>query len=619
MKKSEKKVNQQKIIFPIGAKLIGVISAIVLGSLGVITALIWLMVRQDIEQTTIQNNVEINAINTHLTEQFISLMRNKAVFRLDTANNKDAETDELFFGRNNDIAAIIETNGKNRCLINEQFFNDNRIDLSLLDAFLEKHSYSDTYLVNAAPEFYFPLLAIYDNHIVILVSTEKITEAFFGGAVQSFMTNTDGNILIYPNDDLVQGGDNILSDNVFNSADYFLCEHSVNKSNGDAIATIVTFIPIDVVFEGINASTRRNCYLALVVWLTGVLFAWFFSKALSYPLVQLSSAVRKIEDGEYHIHLENNRNDETGMLTASVLRMSHILGNFEKLTNKTIARLARTGILKPGGEIKNATVFFSDIRAFTAISETMKPSDIVEFLNDYMDRMVACIILTGGTIDKFIGDAIMAHRGAIDSDKTDEHNALAGVRAALMMRAALASFNKDRGTEKKPVIKIGCALDSGAVVAGQIGSAERIEFTVIGNTVSLADRTETFNKPFGTEILITEHTYNLAGEHFITHEMPRLIDGGKEVRVFAVINMKDEKEQLNILSDLEKIPKTEKDISAKFVGPEGPKTLAELRALLDIAEPNLRNVNTGEEEKKYKIKKPSTKQKNQIIKRKRVE
>jgi adenylate cyclase len=171
-----------------------------------------------------------------------------------------------------------------------------------------------------------------------------------------------------------------------------------------------------------------------------------------------------------------------------------------------------------------------------------------------------------------------------------------------MMRAALACFNQGRGSRRKPVIKIGCGLNSGSVVAGQIGSSEHLEFTIIGDAVSLADRTETFNKPFGTEILITENTWRLAGDHIITEEMPPVIEKGRKIRMFAVVNIRGEGAEA-LLADLGRVPKTDPAVCRRVIGSEGPGTLAELRRLLDIPAPDLSMVNTGEEEKKYKVSK----------------
>jgi adenylate cyclase len=285
--------------------------------------------------------------------------------------------------------------------------------------------------------------------------------------------------------------------------------------------------------------------------------------------------------------------------------MSHVLRNFEKFTNKYIAQLARYGRLALGGTDKEATFFFSDIRSFTAISEKMQPEEVVEFLNDYMERMVSCVTITGGTIDKFIGDAVMAHWGAVHSSGTPGEDALNAVRSALMMRVSLMSFNADRGGEKKPVIAIGCGFNSGHVVAGQIGSEERLEYTVIGEAVSLAERTETLNKLFGTEILITENTWRQVRKHVITEEMPAVTEKGRKVRMFAVVNMYEGEELNRVFEDLKHVSKINTDIGRRCLGNKGPQTLAELRTLLRIPAPDLSGVNVDEEEKKYKVNAPN--------------
>jgi adenylate cyclase len=184
-------------------------------------------------------------------------------------------------------------------------------------------------------------------------------------------------------------------------------------------------------------------------------------------------------------------------------------------------------------------------------------------------------------VDKFMGDAIMAVWGAPISTGSPEDDALNSVRAALMMRSALLEFNEGRGGEKNPIIRTGCGINTGAVVAGQIGSSQRMEYTVIGDAVNLASRTESLNKPLGTDILITENTWRLIAKHLLTEEMPSVEVKGKEkpVRMFAVINMRRKPGEKQ----------------------SKPDSLAAVRRLLGIPAPDLSTVDINRKEKKYKI------------------
>jgi adenylate cyclase len=355
-------------------------------------------------------------------------------------------------------------------------------------------------------------------------------------------------------------------------------------------AAVITNVEYNQVFEGVTATTRRNIYLTIAVLCIAGILIFLFSKTISVPMKLLTTASQRIESGDFDIELENKSHDEIGVFTDSFGRMSKALGIFGRFTNREIARRAMRGEIKPGGQPKHGTIFFSDIRGFTEKSENFTKefgdhaSDkIVFWLNDYFTRMVDCVEKTNGVVDKFIGDAVMAHWGTAYTSGSPEKDAYNCIRAALMMRVALLEMNKNRiaNDSGNPPIRIGCGINSGIVTAGQIGSEQRMEYTVIGDPVNLASRTEALNKPFGTDILITENTWNLVGKHFITEEMPPVKVKGKEkpIRMFAVVNIRPKQGE----------------------APRAPQSLAELRNLLGIAAPDLSKVETGEEEKKYKI------------------
>ncbi|MDR0487301.1 MAG: adenylate/guanylate cyclase domain-containing protein [Treponema sp.] len=363
---------------------------------------------------------------------------------------------------------------------------------------------------------------------------------------------------------------------------YYLAYTRLNTAG----CIVITSIEYDKVFEGINATTRRNLYLTAAVLFISVMLIWFFAKSISMPLKALAAAAHTIEGGVFDVELYSESRDEIGVLTSSFKRMCTALGIFGRFTNKDIAVRAMRGEIKPGGLPKHATIFFSDIRGFTEKSENFTKSfgneasdRIVFWLNEYLTGMVECIEKADGVVDKFIGDAVMAHWGTAYSTGSPRQDAFNCVKAALLMRVALVKMNKDRRQENwgNPPIRIGCGINTGIVTAGQIGSELRMEYTVIGDPVNLASRIEALNKPLGTDILITEDTWNLLKDQLIVEEMPSVTVKGKEkpVRIFAVVNF-------------------------TFVN-SGPRTLAEVRKSLGIKPPNISDVDVNAEEHKYQI------------------
>jgi adenylate cyclase len=342
--------------------------------------------------------------------------------------------------------------------------------------------------------------------------------------------------------------------------------------------SVIAFAEKKIIFAAVNRILRRNFFLMMIVLSVVILVVYYFAKSITSPIIRLVGATNKIKEGDYDINIKVASRDEIGELTSSFIEMGEGLAEREKIktafgkfVNPELAEMVLKNEITLGGETKKAVILFSDIRSFTAISEKMDPAEVVEFLNEYMTAMVACIEKTNGIVDKFIGDAIMAVWGVPVSKGNDIVNSVNG---ALMMREALKEFNKERGTEDKPLIKIGCGINAGQVLAGQIGSENRMEYTVIGDAVNLASRIEALNKPFGTDILISEDTHNQCKDIFNVKEMAPIKVKGKAKRqlIYAILGRKDDK--------------------------NSPQTIEELRKLLGTKEGNIKNL---EREEKYEI------------------
>ena len=621
---NENNIQQTKVRFSIGAKLITIITFIVLMSLGSIIALVSWLVREDLRIAAEENNFEANRYSAMTAESVFenihsnSGMLMRIIASGGTGSALAEESSDFFFERNPRAAAIFFTaGGQDEVLANRRYFESRGIDAALSESYMDaqritlrRAAAGETILLNAAPHFAVQMLALFFpwqtdsgasfNAGAVLFDPTDLNESFGIGINQSYLINDSGDILAHGDSEQARKNENVsesdftrfIWDNPARNAQTLYTDDegvryfSAFTRLDTAGAAVITRIEYDKVFEGIAATTRRNIYLTGAVLSISIILIWFFSKTISIPLKSLAEAAQTIEGGAFDVSLKPKGSDEIGVLTASFQRMCAALGIFGRFTNRDIALRAMRGEIKPGGSPKHATILFSDIREFTAISEKFlnsfgdESSDrIVHWLNSYFTQMVECVEKTGGVVDKFMGDGMMAHWGTAYTTGSVRKDAYNSIRAALMMRNVLYRMNKNRKIDDPgdPRIRIGCGINSGTVIAGQIGSELRMEYTVTGDPVNLASRVQDLNKPLGTDILITENTWHLVRKKFITVEMPPVTVKGKEkpIRIFAVVNF----------------AKNEK----------GPQSLAKVRKILAIRPPDLSKVDLSEYEKKYSI------------------
>jgi adenylate cyclase len=267
----------------------------------------------------------------------------------------------------------------------------------------------------------------------------------------------------------------------------------------------------------VRASVRRHLFamlgfLALVAVLVvalGLRLAGMMSRGLHAVI----GALPRVERQEYaHVPVVET-GDEIERLVMGFNRMVDGLAERDKLRTtfgkymtESVLEHLLAGKVELGGEKVVATILFSDIRSFTTISEGMDAQALVALLNEYFTEMVGIVIGCGGVVDKYIGDAIMAVFGPPVPAANDALNA---VRAAVGMRAALARLNQRLVARGTAPLRAGIGIHTGEVVAGNIGSEQRMEYTVIGDAVNLASRLESQTKEAGADILISDATYEL--------------------------------------------------------------------------------------------------------------
>jgi adenylate cyclase len=208
-----------------------------------------------------------------------------------------------------------------------------------------------------------------------------------------------------------------------------------------------------------------------------------------------------------------------------------------ELADRLLAAGSQEDLL--GGVESVATVLFSDVRGFTTISEQLGAHGTVAMLNDYFERMVDCITEQSGMLDKFIGDAIMAVFGLPIPREDDEDRAL---RASIAMIQSLRDWNTEREARSEPLVDMGIGLNTDSVVAGNIGSPKRMDYTIIGDGVNLASRLEGACKQYGARILISELTKAKLRGVYRLREVDKVVVKGKTkpVSVFECLDYHDE-------------------------------------------------------------------------------
>ncbi len=197
--------------------------------------------------------------------------------------------------------------------------------------------------------------------------------------------------------------------------------------------------------------------------------------------------------------------------------------------------VANPDLARLGGQRRQMTVLFSDIRGFTTVSEKGQPEEIVAILNEYFSRMVAIVFEHKGTLDKFVGDMVMALFGApLDDPNHAEH----AVDAALEMIRELNRLNEKWASEGRPALDIGIGVSTGPMIAGNIGSEAIMSYTVIGDAVNLGARLESLNKEYGTRTIISEATRDALPDRYVLRPLGEVIVKGK-TRPVAIFEVKE--------------------------------------------------------------------------------
>ena len=266
------------------------------------------------------------------------------------------------------------------------------------------------------------------------------------------------------------------------------------------------------IIEDVVESMRKSIQMIMLAGLLiGAVGAFIVASMQVRPILMLVSGVRAIGEGKLEQRIEIKRKDEIGDLTDAFNDMAKglqerefIRQTFQKFVHKDVVNelLSNPDMIKVGGERKKATVIFTDIRGFTPLSESMNPEELIGLLNSYFGQLLPIIDENGGVLDKFIGDSMMIVFGT-PLEKDDD--SLRAVKTGLEMQQKLKELNTQRERDGMAPVIMGIGINTGYVVAGNVGSEDRMEYTVLGDAVNIAARIEGQSR--SGEVMISEETY----------------------------------------------------------------------------------------------------------------
>lgn len=273
------------------------------------------------------------------------------------------------------------------------------------------------------------------------------------------------------------------------------------------------------------------------------------AQIVAVPVFELVQASSKVAEGDLNVEVKERAKDEIGLLARRFnwmvreLRQRELMRElFGHVVSEEVREALLAGKVGLGGELKVVTVLFTDIRDFTSLSESNNPQEIVGLLNSYFEVVTEAIRKAGGLVNKFGGDSTLAIFGAPISAPAPE-TARRALEAAFNIRTRLAEFNARRIEKNLQPIRIGIGINTGEVVTGNIGSRDRFEYTVIGDTVNTAARVQSLTIRFtDSNILITDETRRALGQDapllVMDHGDVALKGKSRLVRVYGVIGMR---------------------------------------------------------------------------------
>jgi class 3 adenylate cyclase len=301
--------------------------------------------------------------------------------------------------------------------------------------------------------------------------------------------------------------------------------------------TVGALVPINDFIGGLKATLAQVALISMLILAVAISIIIVAARRILRPLAQISQDMNRIQ----HLEIDESVRHtsffyEIDTIGSALASMKHGLKAFSKFVPVTLVKqLIASGTgAELGGEKRRLTMMFTDIEGFTTISESMQTEALLQHISEYLDNLTTIILGQSGTVDKYIGDAIMSFWGAPVADPNHE---LHSCRAALLCVRRLRVLNAKWASEGKPELHTRFGISSGEVSVGNMGSSERMNYTVLGDAVNLASRLEGINKYYGTRIIVGHDTHEAVKAHFLMRPVDVVAVKGKAkgVRIYDLI------------------------------------------------------------------------------------
>ena len=305
--------------------------------------------------------------------------------------------------------------------------------------------------------------------------------------------------------------------------------------------TILSITPMEDFRKEFSRTNRVIFYFGLFLIFAQIVLVYIFARKIAGPLEQITNSIQSLIDFKPpSLAGINSRIHEVASLSSAVRKLAATIAAFTSYIPRDLVNdLLSTG--KPieiGGESRYLTILFTDLRDFSTLAESTPSRDLLRRVSSYFELMTHAIKEENGTVDKFIGDAVMAFWGA---PLLDERHAYHACVAAIKSQRRMEHLNAKLVAENKPPLYVRIGIHSDAVLVGNIGSAERLSYTVMGDGVNIASRLEGVNKEYGTQICVSHSVFKEAGELLWLRPIDQIIVKGRkgELIIYEVLGTRN--------------------------------------------------------------------------------